>query len=149
MISLFGCEKNKNKQEIPEITVGIGKYYKDDLPHIIKFPNELPKREIRQKLPFLVIISWKYDGKGNNGLPNEETNKEMTILEKVPKENDLFFHAYSRTGNNLKEIVFYCSNKTDFMKIINDDLKNYPIEINFHKDIEWENLNETILIFKK
>ena len=151
MLSLFGCGENKkqNNQEIPEITIGIGKYYKDKSPYIIKFPNKLPKSKLRQKMPNLVTILWKYDGKENNGLPNGETNEKMLLLEKEPKDNELFFHAYSRTGNNLKEIVYYCSNKNDFKEMINDDLNKYPVEISFTEDANWGKLNETIRMFNK
>jgi hypothetical protein len=116
----------------------IGRYYENDLPVIMKFVNELPEQKVLSKLPILTIVSWKYDGSENNGMPLNEVNNQMIILEDTIEismnSTDLFTHVYSRTGNNLKEFAYYSKSQKDFMEILNRTLEKhntYPIEINF------------------
>lgn len=61
-------------------------------------------------------------------------------LENAMNKTDIFKHVYSRTGNNLKELVYYSTKQNDFMAMLNETLKKhgvYPIEINFYGDKEW------------
>ncbi len=64
-------------------------------------------------------------------------------LEVIDSREKLYFDAYSATGNNLKEFVFYIANREQFMMNFNKALKGhpaYPIEINFYEDKEWSEL---------
>ena len=76
-------------------------------------------------------------------MPEKKINQRMIILEdaidKSMESSTIFTHAYSRTGNNLKEFVYYGTNQADFMDVINKTLENhkeYPIEIKFYEDKE-------------
>lgn len=134
----------------------IGRYYEDNFPVIVKFVNEFPEESVRTKYPMLTVVSWKYKGEGNNGMPLKDVNKKMIVLEdaidNAMNSSKLFQHAYSRTGNNLKEFIYYSTNQDDFMKVLNDALaehERYPIEINFYQDEEWSEFQKLIDDFKK
>jgi hypothetical protein len=161
MASLFGFGKGKaqKKEANPpeqENKGIIGRYYEDEKPVIMKFVNELPDKETMNKLSFLTIVSWKYDGSQNNGMPNSEVNQQMITLEDAISnsmtETDIFEHAYSRTGNNLKEFAYYSTSQDDFMSLLNHTLKKhgrYPIEINFYEDREWTDFKGVLKDFSE
>ena len=134
----------------------IGRVYEDGLPVIYKFVNELPPEEIRNHLSWLTVISWKYDGASNNGMPQSEENQKMVVLEDAIEdhiENDkVLRHIYSRTGNNLKELVYYIHDRDEFLESFNKALTNhprYPIEINFYEDKKWEDFQKLLNDFNK
>jgi len=129
----------------------IGRAYENGLPVIYKFVNELPHDSVRSNLPWLTVISWKYDGKSNNGMPLNDENESMILLEDAIEdhiENDLTLrHAYSRTGNNIKELVYYTHNQEKFLEVFNKTLSShprYPIEINFYQDDTWEDFKRLL-----
>ena len=153
---LFGQSKHNNEQSKSEEKGVIGEYTEDGFPVIMKFVNELPAKQIMNKFPFLVVVSWKYDGKERNGMPEKAVNERMIILEDAiedsMKSSNIFTHAYSRTGNNLKEFVYYGTNQEDFMRLLNKTLENheeYPIEITFYKDKEWKEFKKVLEDFKE
>lgn len=134
----------------------IGRYYENESPVIVKFVNKFPDDSTRRKFPMLTVISWKYEGETNNGIPLTEINNKMIALEEaIEKTTDAskaYLHAYSRTGNNLKELVYYSSSQGNFMELLNKALakhERYPIEIDFYKDPEWNEFKELMEDFKK
>lgn len=65
-------------------------------------------------------------------------------LETIKGRGILYFDVYSATGNDLKEFVFYISDREVFMSNFNNALKGhpaYPLEINFYEDKEWSDLS--------
>jgi hypothetical protein len=133
----------------------IGETKEDGLPVIFNFVDELPSQETRKKFRWLTVISWKYDRTVRNGMPTESTNKEMIALEHAIDELEeakLCRHAYSRTGNGLKELVYYISDRNRFTDAFNKALSQhsrYPIEINFYEDPEWQDFQKLRGLFKK
>ncbi|ARU27925.1 DUF695 domain-containing protein [Cellvibrio sp. PSBB006] len=134
----------------------IGRVYEDGAPVIYKFVDELPQDTIRSNLPWLTVISWKYDGSSNNGMPLNDDNQRMITLEDAIQdhiENDqVLRHVYSRTGNNLKELVYHINDRDVFLEVFNDALSDhphYPIEINFYQDAEWEDFKRLLSDFSK
>jgi hypothetical protein len=122
----------------------IGRVYEKGFPVIYKFINELPAERIRSQLGWLTVISWKYDGSSNHGMPLEAENQKMIALEDTIEDRieraGILQHAYSRTGNNLKELVYYIHDQEQFLEAFNQALNNhprYPIEIKFYQDKEW------------
>lgn len=122
----------------------IGRSYKDGLPVIWKFVNEEPSVVTREALPWLTVISWEYDGIDNNGMPVKATNERMVQLEGTIRdgvEADGFCeHTISRTGSNLKELIYYIHDRDSFLERLNFALRSherYPIEITFYEDPEW------------
>ncbi|MDF1698678.1 MAG: DUF695 domain-containing protein [Saprospiraceae bacterium] len=153
--SLFGLgskkkiEKSKGTNE--NLDGIIGEYYENDFPVIVKFVNRTPNSKTQTKLPMLTVISWKYDGSERNGMPTQEVNQRMIKLEQAiansNSDNKLFEHVYSRTGNNLKELVYYSSTQKDFIQKLNKTLSNherYPIEIDFYDDREWNEFKKLL-----
>jgi len=161
MASFFGFEKKKNKDTakptIPAAEKGIiGRYYENELPVIVKFVNEFPDESTRRKFPILTVVSWKYEGETNNGIPLTEVNNRMIELEEAIENmmdtSKQYQHAYSRTGNNLKELVYYSRSQDNFMELLNKTLathEKYPIGINFYEDLEWSEFKKTLEDFKK
>jgi Family of unknown function (DUF695) len=134
----------------------IGEYYEDGLPVIVKFVNELPATELQKQLTSLTVISWEYDGSSNNGMPTEEINEKMLSLENAlyhtMKKSSSYVHAYSRTGNNLKELVYYSVGLDNFMQLLNQTLERherYPINIDFYEDPDWAEINKLLQDFKE
>lgn len=39
------------------------------MPVVYKFINELPGEKLRDSMTWLAVVSWKYDGSTNNGIP--------------------------------------------------------------------------------
>jgi len=59
------------------------------------------------------------------------------------QENELCVQVYSKTGNGLKELVYYIGDRDEFMQTLNDALSDqprYPLEIEFFEDPEWGDL---------
>lgn len=122
----------------------IAKYSEDGFPVVLKLVDEFPDESIRLKYKWLTVISWKYDGGTNNGMPLEEVNRAMIKLEQTIEDSiepkGHCRHAYSRTGNNLKELVYYIESRDGFIEAFNKALEHqsrYPIEINFYEDQKW------------
>lgn len=132
----------------------IGELKENGLPVVFRFVNEMPSEEIREKYSWLTVISWKYDGTQRNGMPSEDVNRRMVTLEHELDElenGDFCRHAYSRTGNNLKELVYYIQDRTQFMDAFNDALSDhpsFPIEINFYEDRVWEDFQKILEMFR-
>ena len=122
----------------------IGKYYENDLPVVVKLDNVKHDTTITNRLPWFTVISWKYDGSAHNGFPPEPIKTRMFQLEHVLdsmfSSNPICKHAYTRTGNNLKEYNYYIADRVEFMKQFNTTLQHrvhYPIEIVFYEDSAW------------
>lgn len=155
--SLFGFGNKKKDDESNDANKDgiIGEYYENDLPVIVKFVNRIPDESTQTKLPMLTVISWKYDGSQRNGMPIAGVNQKMMKLEEAiansNSDDNNFKHAYSRTGNNLKELVYYSKSQEIFMQKLNNTLSNherYPIEIEFYEDREWNEFNKLLKDFK-
>jgi len=97
----------------------IGKATEGGKPVIYAFESELPNFNVQEQLKVLTVISWKYDGDDNNGMPLPSENERMIALEDALIDkldgSQNTYHAYSRTGNNLKEFSYYVQSKDQFM----------------------------------
>ena len=140
--------------EAPELGI-IGETKEDGLPVIFKFVDELPSQEIRDRFRWLTVVSWKYDRSVRNGMPPESANNQMLALEHVVEgmeEAGLRRHAYSRTGNGLKELVYYVLEREQFVASFNDALSEhprYPIEIDFYEDRDWSDFQSIRSMFRR
>ena len=89
-------------------------------------------------------------------MPGNDANRAMIKLEKAIEDlvenTDCCRHAYSRTGNNLKEFVYYIESREAFLAGFNDALAShprYPIEINFYEDQDWEDFQRILGMVKR
>lgn len=121
----------------------IGTVREDGFPVVFKFVDRMPPEETRARFGWLTVVAWKYDGHGRNGMPASDTNSRMLDLEHAIdylEQDGHCLHAYSRTGNGLKELVYYISDRERFLEAFNDALEVYPafpIEITFYQDEPW------------
>lgn len=125
-------------------------------PVIYRFDSKPIPDAKKKALPWLAVISWKYDGSKSNGMPPKGINERMRALEEALEKSveaiDICEHAISKTGNNTKEFIYYISDKKVFIDRLNKALvkhKRYPIEINFYKDPKWTELEDAQKLFKK
>jgi hypothetical protein len=151
--SLYGQQMKTSEKEPKGV---IGRSYKDGLPVIWKFVNEAPTSQKRAALPWLTVISWKYDGSTNNGMPPKAVNDRMIALEQTIEQEverkDFCAHAISKTGSNLKELIYYIHDREAFMQRFNAALKSrerYPIEITFYEDRDWKEHESARSLFNK
>lgn len=117
---------------------------------------ELPDPDVRRQLPQLVVVSWKYNGDDNNGMPPPETNSRMMELDDILssqfEDKVDSFRAYSRTGDNLKEFTYYVASTDAFMDRLNASLRDspwFPIEITFVHDADWSDLRDIASLFNE
>ncbi len=133
----------------------IGETVEDGLPVIYRLVDELPGEGVRESLPWLTVISWRYDREVRNGMPPSAINEQMIALEHAVdaiETASLCRHAYSRMGNGLKEFAYYITDRERFMTAFNDALQNhprYPIEIEFFEDREWSDFQKVRGLFSQ
>ena len=125
----------------------IGRAYENGMPVIYAFDNSNPSQDLISQFPWLTIVSWKYDGSSKNGMPPEETNSQMIKLEDTLsakcENSPNSTWVFNRTGNHLKEFVYYIKDRDLFIEKLNESLSahpRYPIEINFYNDATWSEL---------
>ena len=116
---------------------------------IYKFLGEMPGAEARAAMGVLTVIAWRYDGGANEGLPSATERERMNTLEDTLDliDGDRLRPAFSRTGNNLKELAYYIGDREQFMASLNRVLAShprYPIEISFYEDQQWRELEQFI-----
>ena len=123
------------------------KTHEDGFPVIYVFDSTPPKQQEVEKYPWLMVLSWKYDGSANNGMPSKELIATMNPLEDALEDHTVRLgvsrHSYNRTGNNYREFVYYITNQEEFLEEFNiavEDHPQYPIEINFYNDTKWDDL---------
>lgn len=133
----------------------IGEVVEDGQPVIYALVPELPQESIRRTLPHLTIVSWKYDGSQNNGMPAPNTGQRMRQLEDLLsvsfEEKARSVHAYNRTGNGLKEFAYYVADPSEFMAELNSMLRplpRFPIDIDFYRDEDWSDFQSIINLFR-
>jgi hypothetical protein len=112
----------------------------------MKTMEELPPESVRERFGWLTVISWRYDATENNGMPVPAVNSQMVQLETAIdsiQEDEFCVHVYSKSGNGLKELVYYIGDRNEFMRAFNEALAGqprYPLEIEFFEDSEWGDL---------
>lgn len=141
---------------IAEDMWSVGKAEVQGKPVVYKFLSQAPKKEVIVEFPWLSVVSWKYDGNTNNGMPIPSMNKSMIMLEdaleRIEGEGKLYQFVYSATGNGLKEFVFYITDRDKFMEKFNKALSSepvYPLEINFYEDKGWSDFKKLLEDFAK
>ncbi|GHE72840.1 DUF695 domain-containing protein [Roseivirga thermotolerans] len=156
MFSLFKKRRTQTSSSNLDDQKGIiGKFHESGKPVIVKFVNEIPNDETMKNLPWLTIISWKYDADINNGMPLKEVNKKMIKLEhalEVFYSIDDIRWIYNRTGNGLKEFNYQISDRDQFIKELNKALRGherYPIEITFYEDSDWKGFIKLVKDFEQ
>lgn len=133
-----------------------GRAWEAGFPVIYRLDHGLPEPEERLSLPWLAVISWPYDGAEDNGMPSAEDNLRMFELEDLIEEQlegpGSLRRVYTRTGNHLKEMVYYLRSREQFLSRFNEvmsDKPRYPIEMRFFEDEEWQDFLELVEAFQQ
>lgn len=126
----------------------IGRVMIDGFPVIYKLVDASPSEDTKARYPWLTVIAWQYDGTENNGMPGETLLRQMGLLEgRLEKlmDDGYSMHAYSRTGKDLKELVYYAHDRDEFIAAMNDVLSGdprYPVSIDFYEDSQWKDFEK-------
>jgi len=126
----------------------IGRVLIDGFPVIYKLVDAPPPEDTKARYPWLTVIAWQYDGTENNGMPGEALLGQMHLLEeRLEKlmDDGHSMHAYSRTGKDLKELVYYVHDRDEFTDAMNDILSGdprYPVSIDFYEDDQWKDFEK-------
>jgi hypothetical protein len=128
----------------------------DGMRVIWKVLNGRPSPSDEDTLRIAAVVDWHYEGSQFNGMPAPAVNEQMlafehALAEKVEAPNVCRL-VFSRTGNNLKQFVYYVHDNEEFLKRLNDALTDhprYPVEITFHNDTGWKDLKNFLGKFGK
>lgn len=96
--------------------------------------------------PWIAVITFKYDGSNNNGMPSENDYEslnqiEESILQEL-SDKDGYLYIGRQTANNERDIYFACKNfrkpSKVFFKIQQDYSNKFEIEYDIYKDKYWQ-----------
>jgi hypothetical protein len=96
--------------------------------------------------PWLAVMTLKYDGSKNNGMPN---NSDYELLGSIEdeillslKDNDGNLNIGRQTANNERDIYFACKDFRKASKVFYETQKKYgdkfEIEYDIYKDKYWQ-----------
>jgi hypothetical protein len=96
--------------------------------------------------PWLAIMKIKYDGRKNNGMPNNVDFENMGSIEDEIrlslKDKDGYLNVGRQTAKNEREIYFACKDFRKPSKVFNEIQKKfggeYEIEFDIYKDKYWQ-----------
>lgn len=128
--------------------------FDEGFPIIWSYVPEMPAGDARRAMQWLMVVSWEYDGSGNNGMPEADENQLMLMLEAslgTVERPGFCVEAYRRIGAGLREFVYYIADREGFLdefsqQVADDPL--YPIEIKFYEDEAWLGLQKLIDDFR-
>jgi hypothetical protein len=144
---------NTTAPQTPDRAGRIVRTYVDGMAILWTYVPELPLEEERLAMPWLTVLSWKYDGTSNSGMPNHETTQLMLGLDQAlgsVEQPSQHVEVYRRIGKGLREFVFHVADREAFMEALNRALAShpqYPIEIKFYEDRSWSDLTKLIADF--
>lgn len=96
--------------------------------------------------PWLAIMTIKYDGSNNNGMPNNKDYENLGSIEDEImtslKDKDGYLNIGRQTAKNEREIYFACKDFRQPSKVFNETQKKYgekyKIEFDIYKDKYWQ-----------
>ncbi len=96
--------------------------------------------------PWLAIMTIKYDGKNNNGMPDKIDYENLGNIEdeiiKQLKDKDGYLNIGRQTAKNERDIYFACKDfrvpSKVFYEIQKEYEKKYTIEFDIYKDKYWQ-----------
>ncbi len=115
----------------------------------------MPNEKDRLASPWLTVLRWEYDGARNNGMPDEESNRGMLVVDDALVTIERQKHctvAYRRIGDGVREFVVYVADQEQFLASLNGALTGqprFPMEITFYKDKDWSELKHLIDDFRE
>ena len=96
--------------------------------------------------PWITVITLKYDGRNNNGMPNENDYQSLNEIEESImqqlSDKDGYLNIGRQTANNERDIYFACKDFRKPAKVFfktQQDLNNkFEIEYDIYKDKYWQ-----------
>ena len=131
----------------------VGEYESNGNVIVMKVIEDRPPQRVRELFEWLTVISWNYDGSARKGMPDPRINEQMVLLETTIdklQERQLCMQVYTKTGDGLKELVYYIGDREEFMRAFNEvlaDQPRYPLEIDFYEDPDWSDLKTVHQIY--
>lgn len=122
---------------------------KNGLPLVAVINKDLLNWDSKASHPWIAVIEIKYDGKNNNGMPDESTYQLLDeIEEKIMaelKDFEGYLNIGRETADSVREVYFACIDFRKPSKILHRIKKEYQnkIELDFdiYKDKYWESFN--------
>jgi len=133
----------------------VGKVVENGKTILYAFDNYLPTEDVIGRFPALVVISWHYEGEANKGMPTPSDLELIYGFESVLDdlaEQGSGFRAYTKTGNNVREFVYYTVSQDFYLDALNKALAEhprYPLKITFYSDPNWSDYKELMADFSK
>lgn len=99
--------------------------------------------------PWIAVITFKYDGSKNNGMPNENdyqtlNNIEEKILNQL-SDKDGYLYVCRQTANNERDVFFACKDFRKPAKVffkIQKDSNQFEIKYDIYKDKYWQSFEQ-------
>ena len=99
--------------------------------------------------PWFAVMTIKYDGNNNNGLPNTSDYETLNIIEddirKELVDKDGYLNIGRQTAKNEREIYFACKDFRKPSKVLyqikNKYADQFEIEYDIYKDKYWQTMN--------
>ena len=125
---------------------------KNGLPLLAILNTDLLSWDSKASHPWIAVMKIKYDGKNNNGMPNNSTYHLLNeIEEKVMKElkdSDGYLNVGRQTAESVREVYFACIEFRKPSKILHRIKKEYKDKIDFdfdlYKDKYWQSFDRFI-----
>jgi hypothetical protein len=96
--------------------------------------------------PWIAVITLKYDGRNNNGMPNENDIQSLNEIEDIIMQElldkDGYLNIGRQTSNNNRDIYFACKDFRKPSKVLfktqQDHNNKFEIEYDIYKDKYWQ-----------
>ncbi len=128
----------------------MGQLSADGLPLVVRARQALPSAPDRQIYPWLVRITWRYQG-DNVGMPPATDRRQIQdfeqAVEKPLAQKGIGEEVASITGNHAKEWRYYTYDRDEFMQRLNTALigrPKYPIDLQSFSDPDWVALSKLL-----
>ena len=128
---------------------GLEATLKNGLPLYAVINDDLLNWDSKASHPWIAIMEIKYDGNGNNGMPNDSTYQFLNeIEEKIMvelKDSEGYLNIGRQTADSVREVYFACVDFRKPSKVFHEIKKQYnsKIELDFdlYKDKYWQSFN--------
>jgi len=115
----------------------------DGVPLLFRFRTAIPVGDTTA-FPFLISILWTYDGKRNEGMPDDGTLAMMDRVEDAldwVDDSGEAFLMVAVTGNNRREWIWYTDDRARYMALVNKALPRqtkFPLDFATSEDPSWQ-----------
>lgn len=117
---------------------------------IVRFRSSLPTPEVIERFSHVILISWAFEGRPENGLPTSEQLSDMDEFEdlvqsKIQRDPSWAADAAVITAPGVREWRMFTPDPQIFIEGLNHALNGYgpyPLEIEALSDPDWVALVE-------